>query len=83
VTNTALAYYQRRPLLPEPGRGGAGLMAGSFAGIGAPVAGWVLQIGPLFLCGGAIAPVLGILLAAVGMAADRQPREACGLALGL
>jgi hypothetical protein len=51
----------------EPGLGVA-LGVLSMGCVAVPVAGFVMRSGPLFLCGGAVAPLVGICLAIISLA---------------
>ena len=48
-----------------------------------PAAGFMFQIGPMFLCGGAIAPLVGIALAITGIFCDRRATAICCVAMGM
>ncbi|HEY7118050.1 MAG TPA: hypothetical protein VH475_15790 [Tepidisphaeraceae bacterium] len=82
----ALDYHSRQSET-DPSSGASGIAAGVFAllslaCVAVPAAGWVTRNGPLFLCGGVIAPVIGMLLATVGIARGRSPDAGtCAFAL--
>jgi hypothetical protein len=55
----------------------------SLACLGLPAAGFIFRVGPLFLCGGLLAPLLGMALAMGGLISDRRAAGICGAALGI
>jgi hypothetical protein len=48
-----------------------------------PVAGYVSAIGPLFLGGGLFAPLVGVVLALVGILAEPRAAVLCSIALAI
>jgi hypothetical protein len=64
--DSPIDYY--RPLAPKPPRReSASFGVGSALCIGVPVLGAAIQNGPLFLIGGLIAPVAGVILGLIGL----------------
>ena len=59
------------------------LAAWSFICLWVPAAGFVLRIGPMFLCGGVLAPLVGMAAAFMGMMTDRRATVFCSVALGM
>ena len=85
MNDSTLDYY--RPTGPKPpDRHSAGFGYGSLLCLGVPIFGAIIRNGPLFILGGLISPIMGVVLGLVGffgsLRTSAGPNALCAVSVG-